>query len=104
MAFRSPGKYETRQKGDNTKLRLTLPCKDGEISFYRKLNSSYYRGLTFWIDGELIDSWTGQQDWEIFSYPVKEGTREFLWFYKQDQEITEGEAAWIDNITFPVKL
>ena len=55
----------------------------------------------FYIDDQMVDSWGGEQDWEKFSYPVKEGTREFIWFYKQDQEITEGEAAWIDNITFP---
>jgi hypothetical protein len=89
--------------GGNTYLSVTLDCEDGEISFWRKLSSSYNRGLSFCIDdrSNRIDSWGGEKDWEKFSYPVTAGIHTLIWFYKQDQEASPGEAAWIDDIVFP---
>jgi len=90
-------------KGGNTKIEVTLDCQDGKISFNRKLSSSYSHGLMFYIDNQMMDAWGGEKDWERFSYPVENGTRKFMWFYKQDGTISPGEAARIDNITFPLK-
>ena len=95
-------------KGANSYLSVTVNCKDGDISFWRKISSSYNWGLSFYINGRASEGgtelgyWGGEKDWEKFSYPVKAGARKFIWFYKQDYNIIDGEAAWIDSITFPL--
>jgi hypothetical protein len=75
----------------------------GTISFYRKVSSeSGYDFLKFYIDNQLKDSWSGQQDWATYSYPVTAGTHTFKWVYEKDVYVASGsDCGWIDYIEFP---
>jgi len=91
--------------GDNesTYLEVTLEVGDGEVSFWYKVSSeSGFDYLDFYIDGELMDSWSGEIDWSRASYRVSAGTHTFRWVYTKDGSFSEGaDTAWIDEISFP---
>ncbi|MCD4698708.1 MAG: hypothetical protein K8S16_20955, partial [Bacteroidales bacterium] len=76
---------------------------DGEISFYKKVSSeANYDYLVFYIDGVLIDSWAGEQDWTQETYDVTEGIHSFSWEYFKDYSVSNGsDCGWIDYIVFP---
>jgi len=74
------------------------------FTFYFKVSSeSGFDYLKFYVDGEEKDKWSGEQDWAEVSFPVNEGTRAFAWTYSKDGLASDGDdAAWIDDISFPV--
>lgn len=73
------------------------------ISFYRKVSSeSTYDKLIFYIDSEEKGSWSGEKDWEQFTYTVEPGEHELAWKYKKDVTQSSGQdKAWVDNIVMP---
>lgn len=73
------------------------------ISFYRKVSSEDgYDYLEFHIDGNKVDEWSGNEDWEQVAYEVSEGEHTFEWKYTKDYSQDGGEdKGWIDNIIFP---
>jgi len=76
---------------------------DDSISFFRKVSSEQnYDFLEFYIDGNLISEWSGEQAWSRVSFPVPTGNHAFKWLYSKDYYQTSGsDCAWIDNIMFP---
>jgi len=57
----------------------------------------------FKIDDVEQKSWSGEEDWDVVSFPVNEGMRTFEWTYSKDSSISEGDdCAWIDDIVFPI--
>ncbi|MCF8307569.1 MAG: T9SS type A sorting domain-containing protein [Bacteroidales bacterium] len=91
---------------DNEESELSIDygvMNNDSISFYRKVSSeSGYDYLKFYIDGELIDQYSGEQDWEKVSYPVMQGEHTFTWAYEKDFTQSGGEdCGWIDFIEFP---
>jgi len=90
---------------ESSTLVITLDCISGIITFYRKVSSeSGYDHLKFYIDGQEKDWWSGEEDWDEVSFPVEAGTRTFQWTYSKDSSVSSGEdAAWIDDITFPIE-
>lgn len=94
---------------DDQSSELTIDygvMNDDSITFYRKVSSeSSYDYLKFYIDGELIDQYSGELDWEKVSYPVMQGEHTFTWAYEKDGLVSNGEdCAWIDFIEFPPEL
>jgi hypothetical protein len=88
----------------STSLEVTLACISGNIKFHLKVSSEPgYDFLTFYIDGNIIDPWSGTQDWTQVVYPVTEGTHTFRWTYSKDYSWYEGaDTAWLDDIQFPM--
>ncbi len=87
-----------------TSMEITLNVAyDSEISFARKVSSeSGYDFLKFYIDDVEKDSWSGDVDWEMVSFPVTEGEKTFKWEYQKDGSASGGsDCAWVDNILFP---
>lgn len=76
---------------------------DDSISFYRKVSSQVLSDfLRFYIDGNLIANWSGNQDWKRFAYPVLAGPHTFKWVYQKDGTGNMNQdAAWTDFIVFP---
>ena len=76
---------------------------DGEISFYRKISSEqHYDYLKFYINNNKEGEWSGNQDWDLVSFPVNAGINEFKWKYDKDGGWSEGQdCAYIDYIVFP---
>ena len=73
------------------------------ISFWLKVSSEQgWDFLRFYIDGNMINDWSGEVSWQQVSYPVSAGTHTFKWEYYKDGSISSGaDAAWIDYIVFP---
>ncbi|MDD3961662.1 MAG: M14 family zinc carboxypeptidase [Bacteroidales bacterium] len=91
---------------DNQQSVLTISANvltTGTITFNRKVSSeSGYDFLSFSIDNQLIDQWSGTVGWSVVSYPVTAGVHTFKWTYAKDIYISNGsDKGWIDNITFP---
>jgi len=88
----------------NSALEITIGVTgDGQISFFKKVSSEqnwdYFR---FYIDGSLMDEWSGEVDWSEESYPVTAGVHTFTWEYVKDYIYSNGEdCAWLDYIIFP---
>lgn len=76
------------------------------ISFYVKTSSeSSYDYLKFYIDGEMIEQWSGENDWQYVAIPVMQGEHTFTWSYEKDGSVSSGaDAAWVDYIEFPAAL
>lgn len=79
---------------------------DDSISFYRKVSSEPgYDFLSFYIDNELIDQWSGEVDWSRVTFPVSAGAHTFKWIYSKDWFETGGQdKVWIDYVVFPPEL
>ena len=75
----------------------------GNISFWKKVSSeATYDFLRFYIDGSLLDEWSGEDDWSEEIYPVTSGTHLFEWKYVKDTYVSIGDdCGWIDYIVFP---
>ncbi len=104
---RNSGAYSAQagsiESGETTCLKLTLDCASGAISFHRKVSSeSGCDFLAFYIDGLEQDRWSGEEEWELVSFPVTAGRRTFRWEYSKDDSTSDGDdTSWIDDITFP---
>jgi hypothetical protein len=90
--------------GENATLEISVECTSGEITFFCKVSSEAACDyLKFYIDGVETAKWSGMKDWEIASFPVRAGTRNFEWTYSKDGSISRGsDTAWIDEIIFPI--
>lgn len=73
------------------------------ISFFRKVSSEPdYDYLKFYIDGNLMDQWSGEEGWARKAYPVTAGSHTFKWEYSKDvSQSTGSDAAWVDYIVLP---
>ena len=79
---------------------------DDSLSFYVKTSTeSEYDFLKFYIDGELIEQWAGETEWQYVSFPVMQGEHTFTWSYEKDGSVSSGaDAAWVDYIELPAAL
>ncbi|MFC2107180.1 C25 family cysteine peptidase [Bacteroidota bacterium] len=85
-------------------LRITLNVMvDDSLSFYRKVSSEENNDfLKFYINTSLLGDWSGELDWEKFTYAVPAGVHTFKWAYTKNGSGSAGEdAAWLDNIFLP---
>lgn len=85
-------------------LKLTYTVmQDDSISFFVKMSSeSDGDPLDFYIDSEVVGSWSGNLPWQRVSFPLSPGTHNFKWFYhKDDYTSTGSDCAWVDYIELP---
>lgn len=76
------------------------------ISFWFEVSSeSGYDYLRFYIDNEMMGSWSGAIGWERAAYTVTEGVHTFKWSYSKDGSVVMGsDCAWIDYIILPAAV
>ena len=76
---------------------------NGEISFFKKVSSeSNYDFLSFYIDNNLQEHWSGEVAWSEASFPVTSGQHTFTWEYTKDVSVSGGsDCGWIDYIVLP---
>ncbi|MBM3435977.1 MAG: T9SS type A sorting domain-containing protein, partial [Bacteroidetes bacterium] len=84
------------------KLSYTV-MQDDSISFFVKMSSeSGGDPLDFYIDSEIVGSWSGNLPWQRVSYALATGTHNFKWFYHKDGSTSSGsDCAWVDYIELP---
>ena len=88
----------------NTTLKITDTATVADtISFFYKVSSEQnYDKLTFKIDGQTKDEWSGNISWTRAAYPVNAGPHTYTWTYSKDYYGTSGkDCAYIDAIAFP---
>ncbi len=89
---------------ETTYLSISFDVQaNGEVGFYKKVSSeASYDFLRFYIDGNMVDQWSGTVSWGASSYPVTTGQHTFTWAYEKDQSVSTGsDCAWLDYITLP---
>jgi hypothetical protein len=89
---------------NESSLEITMDVTAySDISFWKKVSSEAdYDYLRFYIDDELEDEWSGEDDWSEVTYEVIPGMRTFKWTYYKDQGVSTGDdCGWIDYIVFP---
>jgi len=90
--------------GDYSSMKIEFSnIVNGTFSFWKKVssegNSDY---LKFYLDGEQIAAWSGDQDWILESIEIAAGDHIAEWKYVKDHSGSSGnDCAWIDYITFP---
>lgn len=86
-----------------SELSFSKYTREGEVTFYVKTSTeegSDY--LSFSIDGEEQQRWSGEGPWISASFPVQEGTHTFEWVYRKDGSFASGEdRVWIDYLVIP---
>ena len=97
----------SNNNGDQTSSILELEIDvliPSDLSFMKKVSSeSNYDFLRFYIDQVEVDSWSGEVDWSLNSYPIDTGLHSFKWIYEKDFSVSSGlDAGWLDEIIFPV--
>ncbi|MBO7629048.1 MAG: T9SS type A sorting domain-containing protein, partial [Bacteroidales bacterium] len=88
----------------NSMLRIidTATVADTISFFYKVSSEQNYDKLTFKIDGQTKDEWSGNIDWTRAAYPVNAGPHTYTWTYSKDYYGTSGsDCAYIDAISFP---
>ncbi len=100
----SQGKYaaESGAIGDSSfsSLVLTATSIGGSGTFDYKVSSEAgFDFLNFYIDGNLVQQWSGEIDWTTFGFAVSPGVHTFEWRYSKDPSGSSGlDSAWIDNV------
>ncbi len=102
------GRYSARSgaigHSQTSALRLTHALREGRASFDFKVSSeSGWDFLEFWLDGRLVQKWSGEQDWTRHEFTVTAGTHTLEWRYVKDAAQSAGQdAAWLDNVVLPL--
>ena len=86
-----------------TKLKFNKFTRSGDFSFYSKVSCEADNdSLIFFIDGQKMDTWSGEQDWSNNTYAISRGNHTFEWIYAKDGSESRGkDRAWIDFIVTP---
>ena len=97
----SSGEISDNQSSAISTSRTVLG--NDSISFYVKVESELLMDfLNFYIDGSLIEQWSGDVDWILFEYPVTAGYHTFTWEYAKDPlSASLLDRAWVDFILLP---
>ena len=87
-----------------TELSIELDVtEEGFVGFYRKTSTEAdWDYLFFYIDGQELAKWSGEESWEYVEFPIDTGMHTVTWNYIKDQWVSDGQdAAWIDEIVLP---
>lgn len=100
-AFRSGN--ISHNASSSIQFELMVRQNDSVCFDYSVSSESGYDYLRFFVDGELVERWSGEVSWSQFCHPLDSGFRQLEWLYEKDQNTDRGrDAAWIDNIIFPL--
>ncbi len=100
----SLGKYAAQAglagNSASSSLLLTATSIGGSATFDYKVSSEAgFDFLSFYIDGNLVQQWSGEIDWNTFGFAIAPGTHTFEWRYSKDSSGSSGsDTAWIDNV------
>ncbi len=85
-------------------LLLTNSFAAGNGSFdYRVSSESDWDLLSFYVDGVLLQQWSGEVGWANYMFPLTAGTHTLEWTYSKDASLSAGlDAAFIDNVNLPM--
>ncbi len=102
------GSFATRSgaitNNQNSSLVLTTNFHAGTGSFDYKVSSDPNSDfLKFYVDGVLLQQWSGEIAWSSYAFPLTSGTHTLEWRYSKDPAFTAGlDAAFIDDVILPI--
>lgn len=84
-------------------LTIIVPTQD-EVRFSYFISSeARYDFLTFYVDGNQVDRWSGEYGWGTYQYTLTAGTHVLKFSYTKDGSSVSGDdAAYIDDLFLPV--
>ncbi len=88
----------------SSEISITMEITDTDmLTFWYKVSSeATYDFLNFYLDGNLIEAWSGEISWTQYSLSVSSGEHTFKWAYAKDGLVSNGDdAAYLDFIEFP---
>jgi hypothetical protein len=90
--------------GQTSSLILTANFGSGDGSFsYRVSSEPTWATLSFYVDGLLLQTWSGDVAWNNFAFPLAAGTHTLEWRYAKSLASSTGlDAAFIDNVFLPL--
>jgi hypothetical protein len=91
--------------GDTSSLSININViQNDSISFYALISTeANWDFLNFYIDGTLVDNYSGVYAWAYHSYPLTAGPHTLTWSYIKDEVCCTGglDLVMLDNIKFP---
>jgi len=74
----------------------------GTLSFWWMVSSEAdYDFLSFLMDGQELDSMSGEQPWQERAWPVPAGTHTLRWRYRKDASVALGnDRGYVDQVAF----
>lgn len=74
----------------------------GLIYFQYKVSSEqYFDFLEFWVNGQKLQFWSGDLDWNYYMWQIPPGPAQLKWVYKKDSVYSYGyDRAWLDEVAF----
>lgn len=104
-AFEGSSSLKSGPIGNSQKaeIEVTNNFTAGNVSFASKVSSELnFDFLRFYIDGVVQANWSGEQAWQMSSFPLAAGVHTLRWSYEKDVSASNGsDAAWIDAVTLP---
>jgi thermolysin len=81
---------------------LTTVRGPGRVSFFWKVSSEgNYDWLVFYLDNELRNAISGNQNWHQITSEVPAGVHTLKWVYQKDQSASSGsDAGWLDLLVW----
>ena len=104
------GQYAARSGllGDNQSSALVLlfDTRDGVGSFdFRVSSEQGWDFLEFYLNGILLQRWSGEVSWQNYQFPVSAGLSRLEWRYLKDANFSSGnDAAYLDNVYLPKNI
>jgi hypothetical protein len=88
----------------SSSLSLVYSTAAGVASFDYKVSSeTNFDRLAFYVNGNLVQSWSGEAGWSTYQFSVPAATNTFEWRYTKDPSGSAGlDAAFIDNLDLPL--
>ena len=96
------GHIDYRQTSDLI-LPILLHRSDTLRYWVSTSSEPQYDRLSFSVDGQEVDSRSGETDWKSVVVPLAEGNHLLRWRYSKDELDNAGEdCAWIDGLQLPL--
>jgi subtilisin family serine protease len=94
----------THAKSSTNSLLLVTTLARGLASFqYRVSSEANFDRLEFYINDELLSSWSGEIPWSLYSFETAEGPTRLEWKYVKDSATDRGlDRVFLDNIDLPL--
>jgi Pro-kumamolisin, activation domain/Divergent InlB B-repeat domain len=88
----------------SSSLILATNFYPGTGSFDYKISSEpIWDTLNFYIDGVLVQQWSGEAGWANYTFPLTAGPHTLEWSYVKDPTESDGlDAAFIDDVNLPL--
>src|SRR6185369_2210734 len=87
----------------SSSLVLLIDTQAGVGSFdFRVSSEQGWDYLEFYMNGILLQRWSGEVGWQNYQFSIPAGVNQFQWRYTKDANFSSGlDAAFIDNVYLP---